>query len=220
MVHAREARRSPSSAISRTIGFLLGSGGPHIAITLTRQPSVSARDAQHALRTALSRGGDWAELYWERHETLQLVLDDGRIEDAISGVDQGAGIRVTKGERTTYANSNVADVDDLMAPAGRAARSVAEGGEPHEADEPEPDELPRHATVAVDPRSVAVERKVGLLRRANKIARGLAPRLHQVTATFGESLQEVLIANSDGLFRTDTRVRLNLAVHTVAKQGD
>src|SRR5437773_1203821 len=166
MVHARGARRSPSSAISRTIGFLLGSGGPHIAITLTRQPSVSARDAQHALRTALSRGGDWAELYWERHETLQLVLDDGRIEDAISGVDQGAGIRVTKGERTTYANSNVADVDDLIALAGRAARGVAEVGELHETSDPAPDELARPSTVAIDPRDVAVERKGGQGRGA------------------------------------------------------
>jgi len=220
MVHARGARRSPSSAISRTIGFLLGSGGPHIAITLTRQPSVSARDAQHALRTALSRGGDWAELYWERHETLQLVLDDGRIEDAISGVDQGAGIRVTKGERTTYANSNVADVDDLIALAGRAARGVAEGGELHETSEPAPDELARPSTVAIDPRDVAVERKVGLLRRANEIARALDPRVQQVTATYAESVQDVLVANSDGLHRADTRVRLNVAVHVVAKQAD
>ncbi|TMF77150.1 MAG: TldD/PmbA family protein, partial [Chloroflexi bacterium] len=107
-----------------------------------------------------------------------------------------------------------------MALAGRAARSVAEGGELHEADEPEPDELPRHSTVAIDPRSVAVEQKVGLLRRANKVARALDPRVHQVTATYGESIQEVLVADSEGLFRTDTRVRVNLAVHVVAKQED
>ena len=181
---------------------------------------ISAREAAQALRTALSRGGDWAELFWERHDTLQLILDDERIEDAISGVDQGAGIRVTSGERTTYANANVGDVDDLMALAGRAARGVAEGGELHEADEPEPDELPRPSTVAIDPRSVAVERKVGLLRRANEVARAHDPRIHQVTASYGESVQEVLIANSDGLFRTDTRVRLNFAVHAVAKQAD
>ena len=107
-----------------------------------------------------------------------------------------------------------------MALAGRAARSVAEGGELHDADEPEPDDLPRHSTVAIDPRSVAVERKVGLLRRANEVARGLDQRIHQVTASYGESVQEVLIANSDGLFRTDTRVRLNMAVHAVAKYGE
>jgi len=135
-------------------------------------------------------------------------------------VDQGAGIRVTSGERTTYANGNVADVDDLIALAGRAARSVADGGELHEATPPEPDSVPRHSTVAIDPRSVAVERKLGLLRRANEVARGLDPRVQQVTASYGESVQEILIANSDGLLRTDTRVRLNLAVHVVAKQGE
>ena len=187
---------------------------------MTRTPSISAREAGQALRTALSRGGDWAELFWERHETLQIVLDDGHIEDAISGVDQGAGIRVTKGERTTYANGNVNDIDDLIALAGRAARGVEEGGALHETDEASPDELPRHSTVAIDPRAVAVERKVALLRRADRVARSVDPRVTQVTASYGESVQEVLVANSEGLHRTDTRVRLNLAVHVVAKQGD
>jgi len=187
---------------------------------LTHEPSVSARDAEHALRTALSRGGEWAEVFWERHETLQLVLDDNRVEDAIGGVDQGAGIRVTTGERTTYANGNVADADDLIALAGRAARGVLDGGELHEAGPPEPDELPRHSTVAIDPRTVAVERKVGLLRRANDVARALDARVQQVTVSYGESVQEVVVANSEGLLRTDTRVRLNLAVHAVAKEGD
>jgi predicted Zn-dependent protease len=188
--------------------------------TLVRSFVPTEIDAARVLRTSLSRGGDWAELFWERHETLQLVLDDNRIEDAISGVDQGGGIRVTSGDRTTYANGNVADVDDLMALAGRAARGVAEGGDLHEPAAPEPDELPRHSIVAIDPRSVAVERKVALLRRANEVARALDPRVHQVTATYGESVQEVIVANSEGLHRTDTRVRLNLAVHVVAKQAE
>jgi TldD protein len=91
---------------------------------------MTVRDVERAIRTALSRGGDWAELFWERSETLQLVLDDQRIEDAITGVDQGAGVRVVSGEQTVYANGNVTDVDDVMAIAGRAARSVADGSGP------------------------------------------------------------------------------------------
>ena len=74
--------------------------------------------------------------------------------------------------------------------------------------------------MAIDPRDVAVERKVGLLRRANEVARALDPRVQQVTATYAESVQDVLVANSDGLHRADTRVRLNVAVHVVAKQAD
>ena len=178
------------------------------------------RDAERALRTALSRGGDFAELFWERHETLQLVLDDGRIEDAIAGVDQGAGIRVVVGERTTYANGNVTDTDDVMALAGRAAASIESGGELHDTTALASDEPSRPHTVAIDPRSVPVERKVALLRMANEAARAIDPRVSQVTVTYAESVQDVLVANSDGTYRKDTRVRLNFALNVVAKQGD
>jgi TldD protein len=181
---------------------------------------MTVRDVERALRTALSRGGNWAELFWERHETLQLVLDDQRIEDAITGVDQGAGVRVVHGEQTVYANGNVTDVDDVMAIAGRAARSVADESGLHEAARLTPDELPRPHSVAIDPRSVPVERKVALLRLANEVARAYDPRVSQATVSYAESVQEVLVANSDGDHRTDTRIRVNFAVQVVAKDGD
>ena len=180
---------------------------------------MTVRDVERALRTALSRGGDWAELFWERHETLQLVLDDQRIEDAITGVDQGAGVRVTSGEQTVYANGNMTDVDDVMAIAGRAARSVADGSGLHEAARLVPDELPRPHSVAIDPRTVPVERKVALLRLANDVARAHDPRVSQATVSYAESVQEILVANSEGVHRTDTRVRVNFAVEVVAKDG-
>jgi len=180
---------------------------------------MTVRDVERVLRTALSRGGDWAELFWERHETLQLVLDDQRIEDAITGVDQGAGVRVVHGEQTVYANGNVTDVDDVMAIAGRAARSVADGSGLHEAARLVPDDLPRPHSVAIDPRTVPVERKVALLRLANEVARAHDPRVSQATVSYAESVQEVLVANSDGVHRTDTRVRVNFAVQVVAKDG-
>ena len=83
--------------------------------------AVTEKDASRALRTALSRGGEWAELFWERSNVVTLTLDDNKLEDAITGVDQGAGIRVTAGDRGVYANGNVNDGDDLLAIAGRAA---------------------------------------------------------------------------------------------------
>ncbi len=181
---------------------------------------MTARDAERALRTALSRGGDFAELFWERHETLQLVLDDNKIEDAITGVDQGAGIRVTKGDRTTYANGNITDVDDVIALAGRAASSVEDGGALHEGARLAPDVASRPHEVRIDPRSVPVERKVALLRKANEVARAVDARVSQATVSYSESVQDVLVANTDGTYRTDTRVRLNFALNVVAKQGD
>ncbi len=182
--------------------------------------SITTRDAARALRTALSRGGDWAELFWERHHAITLTLDDNKLEDAITGVDQGAGVRVTIGDRGVYANGNVNDGDDLLALAGRAAAAVADGGGVHEVTGLAPDELPRPSVVAIDPRTVPIERKVALLKLANERARAYDERVHQVTVLYRENVQEVVVSNSDGRFRTDTRTRLVFGVLVTAKAGE
>jgi len=129
-------------------------------------------------------------------------------------------VRVTSGERTIYANGNVTDVDDILSIAGRAAASVADGGELHDAARLAPDELERPHPVAIDPRSVPVERKVALLKKANEVARAFDLRVVQATVSYSESCQDVLVSNSDGMHRTDLRVRVNFAVNVVARQGE
>ena len=129
-------------------------------------------------------------------------------------------MRVTSGERTIYANGNVTDVDDILSIAGRAAASVADGGELHDAARLVPDELERPHPVAIDPRSVPVERKVALLKKANEVARAFDLRVVQATVSYSESCQDVLVSNSDGMHRTDLRVRVNFAVNVVARQGE
>ena len=182
--------------------------------------SVTARDAARALRTALSRGGEWAELFWERHTVVTLTLDNNKLEDAITGVDQGAGIRVTSGDRGVYANGNVNDGDDLLAIAGRAAAALADDGEVHEVTSLTADELPRPSIVRIDPRTVPIEEKVRLMRLANDQARALDPRIHQVTVLYRESVQDIVVASSDGRYRKDTRTRLVFGVLATAKAGE
>ena len=188
--------------------------------TLTRATTLSARDTGRALRTALSRGGDWAELFWERQHIVMLTLDDGRIEDAITGLDQGAGIRVTSGDRGVYANGNVNDGDDLMAIAGRAAAGIADDAGIHELAGLRSDTLPQPSTVEIDPRDVPLQRKVALLRLADERARAYDPRIHQVTVLYRETVQDVMVANSEGRQRSDRRVRLVFGVLATAKAGE
>lgn len=186
--------------------------------TLARSSAPTSDEAARVLRIALSRGGDWAELFWERHRALSLLFDDGRLEEATSGTEQGAGIRVLDGEHTLYADGNATDASDLDALAGRAAAAVAatDGARaqvrPLARREVEPP-----SEVRIDPRDVPVAQKVRLLELANAVARGHDERIAQVTAVYRETLQDVVIASSDGLLATDRRVRLVLAVNCVAK---
>ena len=144
------------------------------------------------------------------------------MDDAITGIEQGAGIRVTSGDRSAYVNGDVASSDDVMALAGRAAAWMGtDGSGPGaEAAAGGPETAISPSTVRIDPREVPVERKAALLRRIDEVCRSADARIHQVTATYSESVQDVLVANSEGLHRTDTRTQLGLQVLCVAKQGD
>lgn len=107
----------------------------------------------------------------------------------------------------------------MLAIAGRAAAWVA--GEGGTAPAPgRPDELPRPSIVRIDPRSIPIERKAAILRRVDELARATDARIQQVTAVYAESVQDVVIANSDGVHRTDVRVQLSLGVICVAKDGE
>src|SRR5450432_2477347 len=87
---------------------------------------ISRRDLENYLSDALSRGGDYADLYFEYLATASISIDESIVKSATQGVSLGVGVRVIAGERTGYAYS-----DDLSAEkikhAARVAAHIAKG---------------------------------------------------------------------------------------------
>ena len=54
------------------------------------------------LATALSEGGDYADLYFEHTTTSSILLDESLVKTATEGISMGCGIRVLAGEQTGY----------------------------------------------------------------------------------------------------------------------
>jgi TldD protein len=167
------------------------------------------------LPEALSTGGRFAELFAEERDSTSLRLDDGRIEEVVSGSDRGAGIRVFHGESQAYAFSNRLDAGSLRGVARAAAGAVRNGG-------PTATVVDLRLTSPITHRErqpigdVPIERKVGWLREAEDAARSLDPAVRQVLAAHADSRQGVLIANSEGLWAEEVRPRLRLMVQVVA----
>lgn len=76
--------------------------------------------------TALARGGDWADLYFENTLYGDLLLKDGQVTSGGLHTDFGVGIRVLSGEKTGYAYSENTAPEDMKA-AAKAASLIAEG---------------------------------------------------------------------------------------------
>src|ERR1700694_4510379 len=73
------------------------------------------------LARALRRGGDYADVFFERRRTQSFRLQDGALHEASVGVVLGAGIRVITGERSGYAYSDDLSPESLAAAADVAA---------------------------------------------------------------------------------------------------
>jgi TldD protein len=173
--------------------------------------------AHEVLRAAMSRGGSFAELFVEERTSLGVRLDDGRIEELDSGLDRGAGVRVVQGGSTGYAYSNRLDRTSLLEVAAAAAASVRsdEPGAVLDLTEREPGvrhiaERPASGVPAVD--------KVEWLREADEAARSVDPAVVQVVAGYGDSMQRVMIAATDGRLVYENRPRIRLVVQVVASR--
>ena len=171
---------------------------------------------QRTLQSALRHGGDFAEVFAEDRRVASARLDDGKVEEFVSGRERGAGIRVVRGDTTGFAHT--ADLSETgLRMAADAAAAAAQGapGETTVAVLERRETRPPH-TIEVLPETVAKARKAEILERADHAARAESDSIRQVSASYADSRRRVLIANSDGLLVEDDRVRTRFGVSCVA----
>lgn len=171
---------------------------------------------QRVLATALRSGGDFAEIFAEDRRSSAARLDDGRVEDMVSGRERGAGIRVVVGETTGFAHTS--DLTERgLAEAAEAAGAAARHGSGgvrevalRAVNAPAPN------AVEILPESVDKATKVALLARADDAARRAGAAVRQVSAVYGDSRRRILVATSEGVLATDDQVKTRFMISVVA----
>ncbi len=160
--------------------------------------NITERDLGRYLDEALSRGGDYADLYFEYLSTSSISMDESIVKTATQGVSLGVGVRVLSGERTGYAYSDDLSPEAILK-AARVAACIAAG--PATVEKVPLQEGPRRNLypVIVAPTETAFAERVDLVKRADKCARDYDPRVFQVQATYADNLRHVMVATSDGV---------------------
>ena len=180
---------------------------------------ISISVCEQVLARALSRGGTFAEIFYEDTKTFGMTLRSGRIENAAISRPRGAGIRVYDDLRSIYVYTCDVTLAGLLRAAERAAAAVlGTKGYLHDVvlcDTPTLDLHPVKTPLL----SVPAARRAQILRAADRAARAVSPRITQVTAGLTGKEQHVIIANSDGLFTGDTRTYTRLTCSAIASSG-
>jgi len=175
--------------------------------------------ARRVLTAALSHGGDLAEIYVEDRCTTNLSLEDCKVEEAVRGIDRGAGVRVFYGTLSTYAHTDDLSDRSLQAVARNAALAARGANRVQVLDFNQaqsglefPIEKPFEAMEA--------QQKSQLLRSLDQEARRFDPRVVQVQARYSEDRRRIRIWNSEGRYAEDERNLIQLSVIALAQEGD
>lgn len=181
---------------------------------------VDKNGLKEVLGVALSNGGDFADIFIEEKQTTGIGMEAGKIERVNSGLDAGAGIRVLSGEVTAYAYTNDLTKDGLL----EAAKIVSHAAKGSKKDlnldltsiKPQV-----NFEIKTRPESVPTTTKVALVQQVERAARAVdKEKIKQVIVGYGDTVQKVTIANTEGAFVEDERIRTRLVVNVVAAEND
>ena len=183
---------------------------------------LSEAIVSNVLTLARVGGASFAEVYTERSKTRTLRVLNNEAKEANSGVSYGAGIRLFFGQEVVYAYTNdltaggLREVtENLVRLKGRAGRVDARGRGGLDFHKAGPRGL--HAPdVSYDAQPKS--HRLALLKDVDAGAR-IAPEIQQVDSLLTEWEQDVLVANVEGTWVEDRRVRTRLRVIVVAQDG-
>jgi len=171
------------------------------------------------LQTAMGRGGDYADLYFQHGITNYLGLEDGEVNRAYSDVMLGCGVRVVKGDQTGFAFTEDLTIEALTAAATTAA-VVAEGAAASALRTITRVDTPAHYPVEIPWAGIGADRKMPFLTAAEGAARGVDARIVKVRVFMADSTERILIATSDGRKLEDCRPMTTSFVTCVAQDKD
>ncbi len=180
--------------------------------------AIDADLCQRLLGVALSRGGAYADVFFEYRLSGGLSFEEGITRSASRSVSMGVGVRVQRGDATGYAH-----VEDLtweaMVRAAETAARIAHSGATLPPQRVEPIVLPSRYELDQPTVDVSGFDKRSLLERASKAALAFDPRIVKVEASFAEEIREILVASSDGRLVRDVQPLMRFGLRAIAEQG-
>lgn len=172
----------------------------------------------HTLEAGLQTGADFAELYVEQTKRNRLSMLNGKIDTASSSLDYGAGIRLFFGNRMVYAYTNDTSEQNLIQLARETAATCKGNCLQHSA--ALQSVAPQHLhPILLAPDHIAKKQKAEPLASACAAASAVDGRISQTRAGFLDVTKDVLVANSEGIFAQDHRVRSRFTIETVASSA-
>ncbi|MEN8138646.1 MAG: TldD/PmbA family protein [Bacteroidota bacterium] len=180
---------------------------------------VSTEVIRKVIAEGMSKGGHYADLFFEHKISNSISLEDGKVNKAYSNVDFGVGIRVLKGDQTGFAYSETVDTVSMINAARMAANIADSPRDFKQGDVTE--KLPaNYYKISRKWESVSVEDRIPFVQKINDKIFSLDEKVSKVKASLSDESGYILFYNSEGLLSYDYRPMVSLRVVCTMQKGD
>ncbi len=180
---------------------------------------VGPEEMKKLLEICLSRGADFADLFFEHRVASNLFFEEDKVKAASRGIDAGVGVRVVKGDQVGFAFSEDLSMESLSM-AARTASAIANDSAAKVKVMPIGLTKVKNLYPVGDLATEAdLNRKLGFIRDANTTARAYSPKITRVTCSFNDEVKYIAYANSDGVSWTDMQPVFVLSPSCIAEEG-
>jgi TldD protein len=200
------------------VSSLLASTGPTNGVGYFARFGVTEQLIRSTLSSALSKGGDYADVFFQHRVSNNLSLEDGIVNRASANVALGVGVRVVKGDQTGYGFTEDITPDGLKRAALTAAAiaqgPAREGPQHFKVMETKPNRYP----VKVRWEDIRPQQKLGVLNGLNEKTFKADPRVKKVNLGFTDQGSVILVADSTGRIVEDAQPMTTMYLSVVAEQ--
>jgi len=154
------------------------------------------------LAKALSRGGDYADLYFEFTVSNYLGLEDAKVNQSYGDISLGVGIRTVKGDQIGYGYTQELTEESMLSAAATAATLCDMNATPVSISFTRP-KVGNYYPVALDFNGIPAKVKLPLLQTINQKCFALSPEIAKVNAGFSNAVKRIMIVTSDGTIAED-----------------
>ncbi|MBK8252308.1 MAG: TldD/PmbA family protein [Polyangiaceae bacterium] len=190
-------------------------------ITYFAKFGIDAAMLSQTLTAALSKGGDYADVFIQHKVSRVMALEDGEVNRAYASVELGAGVRVVKGDQTGYAYTEDLTLDALTN-AAKTAAAIADGPatpgpQSFRADPGPAGAFPDRYRLVRPWEEVKPAEKLPLLTSLNERTYKVDNRIKKVSLNLSDEYGAVLIADSLGRLVEDLQPMTYLGLSCVAE---
>jgi TldD protein len=188
-------------------------------IALDGHLTFPAAELRKILELALSRGGEFAEIYGEYRMFGSINMEEDIIKETAETISLGLGIRVICGDKTGYGYTNDLSLDKIRKAAlaaaaiasGKGARSIRRFQHVRIRRAPYPVREPFQET--------GLSQKIDLVKKAYLACQKSSQKIKKVRVALQDHIRHVFIVNSAGLVAQDARPQVRLICTAVAEKG-